>query len=76
MVIDGVQACTEKILSSRIIADYVEMPGLSVTLAQACRLWDLDRPTCGQVLNCLLAARFLRKSGDSFVRADSGRVTA
>jgi hypothetical protein len=30
----------------RIHAEYAEMPGLSVTLPQAQRLWGIDYPTC------------------------------
>jgi hypothetical protein len=76
MVVDRADACNERILSTRIVAEYAEMPGLSVTVAQACRLWNLDRAQCAQVLHSLVSARVLRRSGDNFVRADSGRVAA
>jgi hypothetical protein len=33
-------------LFERVRAEYAEMPGLSVTLPQAQRLWALDRATC------------------------------
>ena len=32
-------------------AEYLEMPGLRLTLAQAQRLWNLDRDTCAGALN-------------------------
>ncbi len=54
----------------RIRGEYLEMPGLSLTAAQAQRLWNLDRPTCEQALGSLVTSRFLSKTRDgSFVRA-------
>ena len=51
-------------------AHYVEMPGLTLTLAQAARLWALDVVLCGEVLATLLDARFLvRIRGGHFARA-------
>ncbi len=35
------------------------MPGLRLTFAQACRLWNLDAPTCEHVLQLLVNERFL-----------------
>ncbi len=53
----------------RIRGEYLEMPGLSLTTAQAQRLWDLDRRTCEEALGKLVASRFLAKRRDgSFVR--------
>ncbi len=54
----------------RIRGEYLEMPGLRLTTAQAQRLWNLDRPTCERLLGTLVANRFLQKTRDgSFVRA-------
>ncbi len=54
----------------RIRGEYLEMPGLRLTTAQAQRLWNLDRRTCEQLLGTLVASRFLQKTRDgSFVRA-------
>ncbi len=54
----------------RIRGEYLEMPGLRLTTAQAQRLWNLDRPTCERLLGSLVATRFLQKTRDgSFVRA-------
>ena len=53
----------------RIRGEYLEMPGLRLTTAQAQRLWNLDRPTCEHLLGSLVASRFLQKTRDgSFVR--------
>jgi hypothetical protein len=55
----------------RIRGEYLEMPGLTLTTAQAQRLWNLDRDTCEEVLGNLVASRFLAKTRDgSFVRAN------
>jgi hypothetical protein len=47
-------------LTRRVRAEYAEMPGLSLTLAQAQRLWLIDRHTCESVFRALIAQGFLR----------------
>ena len=55
----------------RAKAEFLEMPGLRLTLAQAQRLWALDRTLCDAVLAALVEARFLVQSRNaSFIRAD------
>lgn len=57
-------------LSSRIEAEYVEMPGLNVTLKQAQRLWTADRQTCQAVFDALVARGVLRMTTKGrFIRA-------
>jgi hypothetical protein len=51
-------------LLARIRGEYREMPGLRLTLAQACRLWQLDAPTCEAVLGHLVDDRFLFRTRD------------
>ncbi len=54
----------------RIRGEYLEMPGLRLTTAQAQRLWNLDRRTCEELLGTLVSSRFLSRTRDgSFVRA-------
>ena len=62
----------------RIQGEYVEMPGLRLTAAQAQRLWGLDRSVCEQLLGALVNANFLSQTRDgAFVRTDgSTRRTA
>ena len=49
---------------------FVEMPGLTLTLAQAARLWALDLSLCRDVLTMLVETRFLVRVRDSaFARA-------
>jgi hypothetical protein len=43
----------------RAKADFLEMPGLQLTTAQAMRLWAFDADLCGAVLTTLVEMRFL-----------------
>ena len=63
-------------LMARVYSEYLEMPGLQLTLAQASRLWNIQLATSAHVLERLVDASFLRRSGDRYVRADSGRACA
>lgn len=59
----------------RIRAEYLEMPGLSLTLSQAQRLWGLGPDTCRIVLESLVGAKFLTTTRRGcYVRAH-GRAT-
>jgi hypothetical protein len=49
-------------LLRQIQGEYREMPGLCVTLPQACRLWHLDQDTCNHVLSQLVRDQFLRQT--------------
>lgn len=50
-------------LVARMRAEYQEMPGLSLTRAQACRLWGLDPATCQRALDQLVSSGVLTTSG-------------
>ena len=63
-------------LMTRVYGEYIEMPGLQLTLAQASRLWSMQLATSARVLEKLVDASFLRRTGNHYVRADSGRVCA
>jgi hypothetical protein len=66
----GATSETVRELARRIEAEYTEMPGLSVTLRQAQRLWAADRHTCQTVLARLIARGVLRMTRRGrFVRA-------
>jgi hypothetical protein len=55
-------------LLARIRGEYLEMPGLQLTRAQARRLWALDGPVCDAILNALLDEGFLSLTRDgSFI---------
>ena len=51
-------------LVARIRGEYREMPGLRLTFAQACRLWQVDAAECERVLQTLLKEQFLRRTPD------------
>ena len=69
---EGVTA-TGRDLLSRARGEYLEMPGLSLTLEQAQRLWALDHRTCSRVLSNLVGAGFLRRRRDgSYIRQGTG----
>lgn len=56
----------------RAEADYREMPGLSLTLGQAARLWGLDHATCARVLVALIDRRVLKRTATgAYVRRES-----
>jgi hypothetical protein len=58
-------------LVARVRAEFSEMPGLRLTLAQAARLWHLEPAVCGRVIAELLRQRFLSQTrSGAFVRAD------
>jgi hypothetical protein len=46
-------------LLRRVRAEYLEMPGLQLTTAQAARLWALDAAVCREVLMRLVESHFL-----------------
>jgi hypothetical protein len=50
----------------RIRAEYLEMPGLKLSRAQAQRLWGLDEHLCAEILELLADAKFLRRTSDGF----------
>jgi hypothetical protein len=55
----------------RVQGEYIEMPGLRLTPAQAQRLWGLDRLACDTLLGALVDAKFLFRTRDgAFVRSD------
>ena len=56
-------------LVQRVRGEYLEMPGLRLTSAQAQRLWHLDRAQCEHVFAALIEAHILKRTPDgSFVR--------
>ena len=58
------------VIAERVRGEFREMPGLTLTIAQARRLWSLDPSTCSEVLSQLVAAGFLSRRDDgTFCRA-------
>lgn len=56
-------------LLHRVRAEFQEVPGLRLTIAQAQRLWGLDRETCQAVLDQLTKTRVLTLGADGRVFA-------
>jgi hypothetical protein len=55
----------------RVRAEFAEMPGLRLTLAQASRLLGVERDACQVVIEALIASSFLRwTTAGTVARAD------
>jgi hypothetical protein len=66
-------AVTDDLLR-RVEGEFLEMPGLRLTEAQACRLWGIDAAQCSALLSALLDARFLFRTPDgAFMRIEQAR---
>ena len=48
----------------RMRAEFKEMPGLKLTVAQATRLWQIDRGRSEELLNALVVDGLLQRSPD------------
>jgi hypothetical protein len=67
-----ITVCSAPLLAealARVRAEFIEMPGLQLTVEQAARLWACDRALCNAVLAALVDARFLVRTRDAFARA-------
>ena len=60
-------------LDARVRAEFREMPGLRLTLAQASRLFSINPVTCERILTGLVRAGHLATDGRAFVIAGRGR---
>ena len=56
-----------------IRSEFLEIPGLHLTLAQARRLWGLDDTTSAAILSALVDARFLKQTATGAYVLASGR---
>ena len=54
-------------VADRVRAEFVEMPGLTLTVRQASRLFGLDQQICREVVNRLIDVDFLRWSSAGVV---------
>jgi hypothetical protein len=57
-------------LLARVCGEYLEMPGLQLTLPQASRLWNLKQAVSEELLDSLVDASFLRRAGAHYMRVD------
>ena len=51
----------------RVRGEFLEMPGLRLTLPQAARLWGLDLTSCEAVMDVLIRSEFLRRTASGAV---------
>lgn len=57
----------------RVQGEFLEMPGLRLTEAQARRLWGLEAAMCRELLETLVHDKFLFRTRDgSFMRVEVG----
>ena len=49
-------------LLDRIRGEFREMPGLKISITQACRLWNLNEEVCRDALDALIAEGFLLRT--------------
>ena len=60
-------------LVARVKAEFVEMPGLSLTVEQGARLWALEVDECAALLGALVQRKFLTVRADGrYLRASDG----
>jgi hypothetical protein len=60
-------------LMVRVSAEFSEMPGMRLTLAQAVRLFSIDRDRCEHLLAELVDRGVLFTDGHAFARAEASR---
>ena len=59
--------------TERIRAEFLEMPGLRLTVVQVQRLCGVDAALCQSVLDALVEMRFLRANADgTYARVSEG----
>lgn len=61
---------------ARIRAEYQEMPGMRLTVAQAARLFNLDPIRCARALEALVLEGSLWTNGREFFSSTVGRQCA
>ena len=61
---------TRVLITERVRGEFREMPGLTLTLAQAGKLWSLDAGTVTDVLSHLVATGYLcQRTDGAYCRA-------
>jgi hypothetical protein len=59
-------------LVERVRAEFLEMPGLRLTLPQAARLWGIDLSSCEAVVDVLVKCEFLQRTATGAVARVDG----
>ena len=66
------QALEFQRLVERVRGEFLEMPGLRLTMPQAARLWGLDRRSCEAVIDALIRCEFLQRTASGAVARVDG----
>jgi hypothetical protein len=66
------QALEFQRLVERVRGEFLEMPGLRLTMPQAARLWGLDGPACEAVVDALIRSEFLQRTASGAVARVDG----
>jgi hypothetical protein len=66
------QAIEFQRLVERVRSEFLEMPGLRLTMPQAARLWGLDLPSCEAVVDALVRREFLQRTASGAVARIDG----
>lgn len=69
-------AQTDRALRAQIRAEYLEMPGMRLSLPQAARLFNLEPTHCARLLNALVADGVLWTNGREFFGSNVRRRSA
>jgi hypothetical protein len=64
------------LMLTRIQGEFLEMPGLRLTVRQAQRLWNLDQVVCESLLAALVDVRFLIESDGRFLQRTDAIASA
>ena len=67
---------TDPTIVLRARSEYIEMPGMRLTVPQASRLFHLQQDVCAHVLNSLVEEGFLNRQDNRYARANTGRYAA
>jgi hypothetical protein len=71
MSMSSVEQDLPELMTYRIRGEFLEMPGLHLTLGQAARLWHMDAAVCADALRQLVGERFLTQTRTgAYIRAD------
>lgn len=66
------QAPAFRQLVDRVRCEFLEMPGLRLTIPQAARLWGLDLASCEAVVDVLIRCEFLQRTASGAVARIDG----
>ena len=66
--------CANEDVLRRVRGEFLEMPGMRLTEAQARRLWNLDAASCEALLSALVDSKFLFRTRDgAYMRVENAR---